>query len=224
MTGKTLVHQRLAGTMIPFVTTEICAAPTDPAEASGSDPALLEFIASLADSLAWPVAIIVLILAFRRDVRKLFEKIVSISIRGNTISFDQTLQAAKEQAKHAGLPLETDSSRAELKSDRESSGDYPRAAIIEAWLTVLQQTADACLRLGLVSSPRELRRRIDTISLLRKAGHVNEDLDAVLRHLRHLRNEAAHDMQFDISPAQATDYLVLCEEVAAYLGQLGRSR
>ena len=46
----------------------------------------------------------------------------------------------------------------------------------------------------------------------------------LLRHLRHLRNEAAHTIRFAISPSQAEEYIRLCENVIGYLEGLGRKR
>ena len=154
------------------------------------------------------------------QIKKLFGRITSISVRGTEIAFGEGLDAAKEQARTAGLPVESESARDDAWPDREPNRDYPRASVIEAWLAVEKGLRDACVRLNLARPP-ELRSVNEATRRLRESGHVNEDLGGVLRHLRHLRNEAAHDIQFDISPDQAEEYLVLCFEVISCLERLG---
>ena len=228
-TGQRVGKMRKAGThgsgtlakiAALLVSNEALATTTDTPESSPFDPVVLEFVSSLVDTLIWPIVVLVLIFSFRGQIKKLFGRITSISVRGTQIAFGEGLDAAKEQAKSAGLQVESESARDDAWPDREPNRDYPRASVIEAWLAVEKGLRDASIRLDL-ARPGELRAVNEATRRLRRAGHVNEDLGGVLRRLRHLRNEAAHDIRFDISADQAEDYLVLCFEVISYLESLG---
>ena len=196
----------------------------------------MEFISSLAGSLSWPIVVLVAIFVMYPYVGQLIDKVASIRIGDNQISFtrelDATLDAALEQAEKASLPIEssdllerTESDRAlqSIQKARESTEDSPRSAIIEAWLGVERALSDACERLNLTRSYGGIRRFRETSGLMQTAGHLNSDSLGLLHHLRHLRNEAAHAMQFDISTKVAAEYVRLCREVVTYLLPLGRS-
>ena len=208
------------------------AAPQNISEDSVSAADVLEFVSSLADSLGWPIAVLVIVLAFRRRIGDLINNIATISIRGNTITFARELDVAKGQAENAGLSTESIGSRDDtalgetarfVRQARESSLEYPRAAIIEGWLVVEGELIDACERLGLATSHAGTRRFSNAVRRLRSTEHLNANLNELLQHLRRLRNNAAHDLRFDVSPNEAQEYIGLCGEVVGYLQRLGRS-
>lgn len=200
---------------------------TTEAELSWADG--LEFIASLADSLGWPIVILIIVVAFRNHVGKLINNITTITVRGSTITVARELDAAKEQAASAGLrikrvdttdePAEGETARI-LRQVRESSREYPRAAIIEGWLVVERELSETCERLDLATTRGRARGFMAASELLQSAGHLNADLNGLLRHLRHLRNEAAHNLRFDVSPDEAQEYIVLCGEIIDFLQNL----
>ena len=208
------------------------AAPKAISEEPVSTVDVLEFASSLTDSLVWPIVVLVIVLAFRRHVVNLINNIATISIRGNTITFARELEVAKGQAENAGLSAETvetpdDTALGEIarfvRRARESSREYPRAAIIEGWLVVESELFDACERLDLSTSHEGAPRFGNAIRRLRSAGQLNHNLDELLQHLRQLRNRAAHDLRFDVSPYEAEGYISLCGEIISYLRNLGRN-
>ena len=54
-----------------LVSTEALATATDTPETSTFDPVVLEFVSSLLDSLIWPIVVLVLIFAFRGQIKGL---------------------------------------------------------------------------------------------------------------------------------------------------------
>ena len=193
----------------------------------------MEFISSLADSLSWPIVVLAAVVVFYPHIGRLIDKVVSIRIGDKQINFarelDATLDAALEQADKASLQVTpsdfleqtvSDGALRSIKKARESTEDSPRAAIIEAWLGVERALSDACGRLNLAQSYGGMRTFRETSGLMRTAGHLDADLLGLLHHLRHLRNEAAHAIQFDILPAVAKEYIRLCLDVIHYLAAI----
>ena len=196
----------------------------------------MEFISSLAGSLSWPIVVLVAIVVIYPYIGRLIDKVASIQIGDKQISFtrelDVTLDAALEQAEKASLPVKSsdppertvsDRAQRSIQKAKESTEDSPRAAIIEAWLGVERALSDACERLNLAQSYGGVRTFRETSGLLLTARHLDSDLLGLLHHLRHLRNEAAHAIQFDISTKVAAEYIRLCLEVVTYLQPLGRN-
>ena len=196
----------------------------------------MEFISSLAGSLSWPIVVLVAMVVFHPHIGRLINKVGSIRIGDKQINFtrelDATLDAALEQAEQASLPIKSSDALEQIVSDRaqrsmqkakESIEDSPRAAIIEAWLSVERALSDACERLDLAQSYGGVRTFRETSGLVQTSGHLDSDLLGLLHHLRHLRNEAAHAIQFDISSKVAAEYIRLCLDVVAYLQPLGQS-
>ena len=190
---------------------------------------VLQFVASLVDSLIWPAVLLVLALVFRTRVEALIDNIVSIRIGDKQVAFARSLDAAGEQAKKVAdadtspqpEPVELDQAAKAFRATSTSSTASPRAAIIECWLVVQNELNAAIERLGLSESVTGQCSTVRTVPLLRSSGYLNDDWVGLIHHLRSLRNEAAHDLRFDISPDQADEYYDLCLYAVHIIQALG---
>ena len=178
----------------------------------------MEFIASLVDSLAWPVAATAVFLAFRR---RLFE----------------WLQERPQRLKAGPIELEWDKAIAQIEVDLESSGvgdvpaptsqelvsfglatlatDCPEAAVLEAHRRVEVRLVEMLQAAGIQppsSGAAGLAR------LARERGLISAETQRAIDGVSVLRNLTAHGREA-VSTAQATNYLQLVDAVLFALEQ-----
>ncbi len=176
---------------------------------------ILEFFASIINSLAWPVLVGFCIYILRNPAGKLIERISKFKYRGLEAEFREVLddirpiearvfsdQATLDRPEPASIALE------------DLSKVSPRAAIVEAWILVENATAKFCEAHGLPS-------RVSYQGLFRLSKEKDLDiahLQTAYQKLRLLRNKAAHASDFEIKPSTANDYLKAANFIASELG------
>lgn len=163
---------------------------------------IMNFIAALVEAMAWPLAIFILLLLFRKPITELLARITKISHNGTTID----LGTLKD------LPTETaDSIEIDERAQNAILRD-PRAAIIEAWIRLEWAARDILQGLGVPGhpgSPAQVIRNLQDRQLLQ--GSLYE----LLSELRHVRNMAAHQLEMDIDEEYAREYVELTERAIA---------
>lgn len=181
----------------------------------------LTFISILVQSLAWPFTILILLIVYRRQILSLIPALRAFRYGGFELEFSSVINRLANQADEAGLPQAAAVSRgASVQSVQDLGRLYelnvlsPRAAILEAWLLIEQ----------------ELRSRAESADLPFKSGHAKLVLDellnrnrlsgklySIIEQLRSLRNEAASQAHFEVSPAVSEGYIELASRVIVAL-------
>jgi hypothetical protein len=88
---------------------------------------VLGFIASIIDSLAWPAAIVVLVVVLQAPLRKLLQELTRFRYEEVEIDFGREVQRLEDRAKMAGLHLpENLSGQAQKQGIRRKSSPTPR--------------------------------------------------------------------------------------------------
>jgi hypothetical protein len=64
----------------------------------------LQFIDSMVGRLAWPILMLVLAFALRRQLVSLAERVLKLSVAGATVEFDKILQQGAEIIEQAPIP------------------------------------------------------------------------------------------------------------------------
>lgn len=183
----------------------------------------LEFIASLAGSLAWPAAAIAIAILFRDQLRRLLD--VSGPIRrlkgpgGLEAFYDETAFETKEAAaaalKAAGV-AEQPSPLLLLDDLEDVARASPRGAVVDASSRVekrlLQLLRDNDVDVG------ENRSLGTLASVAFKSGLVGESTLQAILGLRVLRNLAAHGTDEDLDVTRALEFLTLADAVLYSLG------
>ena len=172
---------------------------------------IFEFIPAILNALAWPIAVILIAIIFRKPFIGLIERITRISHNQTQIDIAPLLES-NDAAEIAGsLSSEEPSSDSLVHHSIASS---PRSAIIEAWLTVESAAFEALSFRGI---PPDRRSRARVIPLLRQQGLIDAALESVLHDLLRTRNEAAHQLDLSISPEAARVYVEIADRVSATL-------
>lgn len=173
---------------------------------------ILTFITKLIDSLAWPVAAIVLIILLRKEIGSIIPFIKKLKVGPVEAEFDREVKELTKETENEIPAVKTF-----LPTDRQGkllqlSQINPRSAIIEAWQGIEFAATKALPDKALDFAIKE-RSPNATIRALTKFDVLNKFEISLLYDLRALRNQAVHDEQFDPSHEAVSNFI----QLAAYL-------
>jgi hypothetical protein len=193
----------------------------------------LEFIASIIGSLAWPAAIVMLVLLLRTPLRKLLHELTRFRYGDVEIDFGREVQMLEDQAKTAGLKLPDKTALPEAKVRDPSqiiaeasrlADDFPEPAIGLAWTAVEHELMEALTRLKIAALPVPMAPG-KSIELLHDRGFIDDQTRDLLNRMRNLRNAAVHASKGigPIAAWEAREFIALSEAVIERLRGLSRS-
>jgi hypothetical protein len=180
---------------------------------------VLEFISTLAGSMAWPVAVVVCVTILRRQIAGLLQRLQTFEIGGQKATFGalgkvedtvaEVVSNTRRDDNAEGRDSEaTDAEWAAVLSRAASS---PRTAVLEAWnrlehdLNVLADAVDP-------NAPHGWPQVVSGLQILEDwAG-----LRPALRELRHLRDSAANNPSGP-SPVDAARYVSVARALSRSL-------
>lgn len=196
--------------------------PTSPANLTSNGVApvdVLDFIGSLVASLAWPLAVLVILLVFRSAIVKIVD-----SLKERMPSIERlktpwgeavwTSSAVEEVASEVDTSLP---GRSDAQVDDEDiavklTRVKPSAGVVDAFTDIEQEV----LRyLSLSDAPP----RVSPIHMFSRDPHVPNHLKSVIRELSQLRNAAAHG-RGDIREDSALAYISTVRRVTKELKHL----
>jgi hypothetical protein len=189
----------------------------------------LSFIAAITSSLAWPTAVVVLALGFRKALLALIPDVQEVGYGKFKVTFERKLSEAKERAATAQLPpvpaeeiaqvphaadpgAEGNELPEEFKKLAIMSVLSPKATVLDAWTEVEQALQEASRRVNLGPV-----RRGERVQRLIEANGTTQDIGEIVRTLETLRNDAAHQPDPAIDAGTAMNYALLARRVAASL-------
>lgn len=176
---------------------------------------ILDFIASLIESLAWPVTLFLILFLFRKQVAGLLPLLRRLRYKDFELAFEKQVEEAQAKADREHLPQARELED-ELDSLVEIAFVSPRAAILEAWLKVEAAAAEAVSRHGLELRGRE-RTPLQLGEALNRAEVIDRGILDVYEQLRDLRNKAVHGPEVTFSPSVVRDYISLALSLVDHL-------
>jgi hypothetical protein len=191
----------------------------------------LEFAANIIDNvLSWPVAVLLIVLLLRKQLRELFHTVENLVLEhgGTRLSINRNLERARESV-------------AAAKSDRELEAPKPDAAAEEAqyladqyqhaWklarrnpLNAIEVAWDRLIaeQVRRLAHDRGLPPADDTMHQLKELnslGVVNDAIVNSAKSLNAIRTQVEF-AQIDPSPNEALEYVDVAWEVSNYLSYL----
>lgn len=175
----------------------------------------MEIIVNLLVGIAWPVAVVWIAYLFKGELRALLHRMSQLKYKDVEAKFEIELAEAEAKVlsiEHAASQLpQHPEVTSKLESLRRVADVSPRAAILEAWVLV----EDAAGRSGFAqgaSTPR-VNPYLFVEELVR-LGKLPKGSDALLDHMRKLRNQAAHLPDFSVNRDEADRYLQLAARMS----------
>lgn len=177
---------------------------------------VLEFISSLIASLAWPIAILIVIWVLKGPISKLFSsdvRRVKAGPSGVELEFwerqTDAIRESLDEGAGQAVEHETETSWEEVRFAQAA----PAGAIIEAYGRVEETLV---WMVGVGSQPTSGRRLAETAF---KEGLIDRRQLEAIRSLARLRNVAAHPRSDEESPTpeQAIEFIELADWVVSSL-------
>ncbi|TSI16187.1 hypothetical protein [Brevibacterium aurantiacum] len=188
-------------------------ASTTPVNGAASTSEWLDFVTSLAGSLAWPIIVFTIVIIFRKELVKLVAAIrdrvpLMTSVKGFGVEAAWSASEVRKLAEEvSGLP------HAAPAGDHRSASDKPvELARIEPSAGVINAFVDVEREVGRYLSRAGVPWRGSPIPALQRSDLPPSIKGAVLE-LASLRNAAAHGVG-DITLESALDYIVTAQHVA----------
>ena len=180
----------------------------------------LQFIASLAAALAWPLTVLGIFLVLRRPLAALLPVVARLRFKDLELDFGRRLAEARAEA--ATMPAAAPTPAVATDEALLRLADAaPRAAILEAWLRLEAAALAAARRRGTTEPVSRLRAPTRLIEALEELRVIDARQAAVFHELRSLRNSAAHALGFEPSPDAARDYVRLAARLEQSLDEPG---
>jgi hypothetical protein len=192
-------------------------------DAGGEQVTWLEFsnslighIVSLVGYLAWPSVIVFVFWRYKDEFRQLVSYLSHVKIGNFEASFRQTISEISETLE-ADAPEVSDVGVDDLDEYglfEKVSSYSPRGAVLDSWRELEVRISRKYSELG--SEGRFPPRRNLAKQALNDGTFSQDQYDAFLK-LRSLRNEAAHNIDFNISALDAKSYVRSVARLSALL-------
>lgn len=183
----------------------------------------LDFIAALVHALAWPIAVLLIVLIFRKKITELLSERMT-RFKAGPLEVEWARQISETQAglEEAGAPppVTSDLMDPDMRDLAERS---PAGAIVNAFA----QIELALRRIARSWLPEEDADRLGGLRLARlleQQGALPEETVRAVEGLTVLRNLSAHGRAGDLTVERAVEYLAIAQAVLFAIDQNSRSR
>jgi hypothetical protein len=177
----------------------------------------LTFIAKLVEFLAWPGAVVLIVLILKKEIQRLLNLLRKVKAGPVEAEFEAGVEKLEQLVVETpGEPMEyyaLKERKLELMRVAEAS---PRAAVLEAWRDV-EAAVLKLVNAKAVYIPEKNASVNTAARVLAKEGYFPADLVSHFYELRELRNKAAHSSDFNPTLETAAGYIELTARVRARL-------
>jgi hypothetical protein len=189
---------------------------------------VLQFIAAVVSSIAWPAAALGMTALLRGPLAGLLPFQPDWKYGDLEFDFQRELSEISEMEAHAQAaslgdrPATVDDLGDLIAEVDAVAAISPLASIPLAWIVVENEINKSLTRLEI--QVRSLRRPAQSIQALVREGYIGRETETVLNRLRQLRNKAVHaaHTRIHISRSGAAEYARLATEVVGVLRGLQR--
>jgi hypothetical protein len=166
---------------------------------------MLTFLDRLIGHLAWPLLVLFVLVWYRNEIAKQFDRLTKFKAMGVEGEFAAALKEAEKKADETNLPSATSAS-VPLAEDKRALPEllvskYPELAIVEAWRKTEQAASD------------KYGRQIGGNRVI----DLPDEVRPVYEQLRQLKNRAVHAAPGTISSSEADEYVQLANRVMAQI-------
>lgn len=187
-------------------------------------------ISKLVDSLAWPIATVLIYLSLKEGVIKLLPNLKQLKYKELQLDFDKEIREASVKAEKAHLPkMEAITAHTELNAAKTSlftlCNSHPRAAMLESWILLEAKIGSALHNSGIITSGEKLGGQYSTAN----SGRVlfEDQHPEKFKHfesLRKLRNELAHGITTEINNKAAMAYIEMAFRLMLFIEETWPSK
>ena len=183
---------------------------------------ILTFLAELLKATAWPIATVVIAIIFHTEFRALLHRIRKGKVGPAEFDFaEQVKELANDIEETTVRPV---TASFPLTPEVVSLATLnPRAALLSAWVEIEAALTNLAQKHGLLND--QTRRNPSVlVRALAKADLIPMPRVPAFIILRNLRNQAAHDINFNPSEDAVLGYLEIAEELKHLVLEAGKER
>ena len=159
--------------------------------------------------------------ALRKPIRELLPFLQRLKYKEVELEFNRRVEEiGAEVVQEVPVTQIASPNADELADVAKLAETSPRAAVLEAWLSVETAALGAARRLGWMPPSEKATNGLAVMKYLERHEDVDRSIVGLIRELRSLRNQAAHTPEFVLSKAAAIDYGSSATRVAKYLRSL----
>jgi len=169
---------------------------------------VLTFVSKLAETLAWPAVVLIVVSLLRKEVSALLAIVKKVKAGPVEAEFEREINELKSVA-DAELPaVERQASATSGQNELEQLAQInPRAAIIEAWRRLELAARSALSRLGISMNWRDAASPLAHARSLAKNALLSQEELVLFNDLRNLRNMSVHAENFSPTLEAALSYI-----------------
>lgn len=167
------------------------------------------FFTAVIESLAWPIAAVVLVMLLRDEIRQLLPFLKRLKAGPLEAEFERNVTELRAASDVQPLPAVAEPLTPQRAMLLELVEVNPRSAILEAWRGVENEALRVIDRRGMYVRPKEANSPNAVIRTLAKENVLSSDEVALFHDLRALRNLAAHADDFSPTLDAALNFIDL---------------
>lgn len=174
----------------------------------------LTFFTYMAEYTAWPLSALFISIIFRKDIRALLAKLKKGKLLSAELEFENDVQALADSSSPEGAARSEPSAAASL-----IAAQNPRALILGSWAEIDAMIRNfAHMRVNRLAVPLPGAKGTPTlVRALEVQKAISPETGALYRDLKSLRNQAAHDPDFNPSAESVLEFTRLVQELRAKL-------
>ncbi|BBO09236.1 hypothetical protein [Bradyrhizobium sp. TM102] len=154
----------------------------------------LQFIDSMVGRLAWPIVVLIVLVAVRKHLGSLAERILELSFGGASVKFEKLLSRGAELIEEAPKQLQSpdvaDSERLEEEAARQAkhlTREFAYRSILPAYEAISEELAKVGEELGV-----KVRNGMSIMRMLWKRRLISSEMVDLFDTLQQARNALAH--------------------------------
>ncbi|MBR7520396.1 hypothetical protein [Pseudomonas juntendi] len=179
----------------------------------------MQFVAAMTSSLAWPLAVVGIVLALRGPISRLLPKIRRFTYGDLEIDLEEQLKSVEQKVAAESGQAETILPPVLPSAKSELALRAPRAAILSSWVEVETAIDRLMKRAGVFFYNENLEPRIKMRSL-KDRGVVDDFTYEAFVQLFKIRSDALHMREVDLDYDEAVSMSALCNWLIARLDGL----
>ncbi len=189
-------------------------------EARGLTMEWMQFVLSVVKSIVWPITVIVIVVILRQPLGALIPFVQRLRFKDFEVEFGERVGEINEEVANE-FPEESEAILADAEGSKliRLAEVSPRAAVLDAWLTIELSAVKAAKRIS-DDLPDSFIPVHKAVRIIESKGNVDRDMMGFLHELRELRNRAAHAPEFALSKESAVEYASSARTLARYLDRI----
>ncbi|OGB22614.1 MAG: hypothetical protein A3I66_10950 [Burkholderiales bacterium RIFCSPLOWO2_02_FULL_57_36] len=175
---------------------------------------LLTFVSKLAEVLAWPAVVLIIVSLLRKELSALFAIVKKVKAGPVEAEFEREINELKSVA-DAELPaVEHQAPATPSQNELEQLAQInPRAAIIEAWRRLELAARRALSQAGIKMNSHDAASPLAHARNLAKSALLSQEELVLFNDLRNLRNMSVHAEKFSPTLEAALSYIEVASRV-----------